>query len=186
MNSSSEIRAQSDPPQFSDRPLFHYFMAICITAFAGYFFSAHRIYGCLSSGNDWECTYNLTAMGVEGSNASQTFLILDSLFLAALSHLMALAILLVTCAPIYALACYLSRRHGVRRNIAGVFFWTGAWILASLSLPIMVGARALFDPGHVSWAADLAAGLSFAIGGLFCGTAYCTLAFLHRSRIVRG
>jgi hypothetical protein len=186
MNLSSETRAQSDPPRFSDRPVFHYFMAICITIFAECFFSAHRIYGCISSGNDWQCTFDPAAMGVEGSNASQTFLMLDSLFLAALSGVMALAILLVTCAPIYALACYISRRYGVRRNIAGVFFWTAAWILASLSLPIMASARDLFDPGHVSWAADLAPGLAFAIGGLFCGTVYCALAFLHCRRVVRG
>jgi hypothetical protein len=183
MGSNSAIEAPSEPQRFSDHPLLHYFMAICITVFAEYFFAAHQIYGCLSSGNDWECTYDVTAIGGEGANASQTFLILDSLLLAALSALIVLLIFLVSCAPIYALAWHVGRRCGVHRNFPGLLFWTGAWTLASLSLPIAIEAAALFDPGHRSWTADLTTGLWFAIAGLFCGTAFCLLAFLHRVRM---
>ena len=120
-------------------------------------------------------------MGVERSNVSQAFLISDSLFLAALWALMKLAIAFVVYTPIYALACYIGIRCGVRRNIVGVCFWIGAWMLASIELPIMIAAAALFDPGHVSWGADLVQSSFFAFEGLLYGTVYCILAFLRRA-----
>jgi hypothetical protein len=186
MKSKNDDSGPSESPRFSDWPLLHYFIAILIINFFANFFYAYQIYGCLSRGNDWDCKYDLTAIGVNSSNAPQTFLIWDSLFLSAFSGLVALSIFLVTCAPIYSLACYIGRRYVIRRNFAGIAFWIGAWILASLSLPTLAGARALSDPGHISWAVDLANGLRFAVWGLFFGMAYCAFAFLHRDRTVKG
>jgi hypothetical protein len=168
--------------QFSSRPMLHYFLAISLTSIVVAFVLSFRTYNCLHSGNTYNCSYDPGSPAVVGSGASDPniFSILRAtLLISSLSCLASVVIFLVANIPIYSLAWYVSGRYRIRRNILGIAFWIATWILSFLTLPILSGIQSLFDVGHVSWFADLLVLLEFSIAGIFCGIAYCALAFLH-------
>jgi hypothetical protein len=176
MNSVSEIKPKSDLPAFSDFPGFHYILTICIVLLVCDLYWSGRTYYCLSSGNDYECHYDVIRLQALGQvSVSQTFLILNSLLLTLLHNLVQLPLVLITFAPGYLIATYISRRCHIRRNLVGVIFWIVAWTLAALPLPL---AHAIF--GHVSWRTDIVSILMFGGAGASCGVVYCLLAFRGR------
>jgi hypothetical protein len=188
MNSESNTVARSASRLFSDRALLHYFLAIIITSIAASLFLSFRTYECLHSGNDYDCKYSPDSpamVAARGAGPPDVLWVLRTTALISTFHgLFSILSFFILCAPIYAIAYYAGRRCAVRRNIVGIAFWIAAWTLAFLSLPILLGIRALFDPGHTSWAADLSGSYFFAMCGLFCGIVYCALAFLHRDKTV--
>ena len=156
MNSTRESEPSSHLPGLSDRPGFHYFLTFCILALVRFPFSWARGYNCLSSGHDYECTYDLDrlqALGGGGSGGGAD-LLLNSLLITLFVMLLALLMVRAMFAPIYLIAIYISRRCRIRRNLAGVIFWIATWIMMSLGLPL-IEARHMFDPGHVSWHGDI-------------------------------
>jgi hypothetical protein len=168
--------------QFSNRPMLHYFLAISLTSIVAAFIFSFRTYDCLNSGNTYDCSYDpgSPAMVGGGLSAPNIFLILRTTFLiSSLSCLASVVFFLVANIPIYSLAWYVGRRYRIRRNILGFAYWIAAWTIAFLTVPILGGIRNLFDAGHVSWSVDLFFVLEFTIAGLFCGIAYCALAFLQ-------
>jgi hypothetical protein len=185
MNSTDEIRPKSDTPGFSDFPGLHYILTICIVLLVCDVYSGGRTYSCLSRGNDYGCTYDVDKLQVMGGGVtvSQTFLILDSLLITLLRDLLLLPLSLITFAPVYLAATYISRRCHIGRNLTGVVFWIVAWTMAALTLPLIFEANSIFDPGHVSWRADILMLLMSGAAGVFCGTVYCLLAFRFRARL---
>jgi hypothetical protein len=169
--------------QFSNRPTLHYFLAISITSIVAAFILSFRTFDCLNSGNTYDCEYEpgSPAMTVFAVGAPDLFRTLSTTALISIVWGLILCVaLLVTNIPIYALTHYASRRYRVRRNVLGCAFWIAAWTLALLTGLILGEIRDLFDAGHVSWwSADLFFVLEFGIAGLFCGIAYCALAFLQ-------
>ena len=164
--------------QFSNRPMLHYFLAISLTSIVAAFILSFRTYDCLNSGNAYDCRYDpgSPAMVGGGLGAPNILSILHTtLLISSLSCLFSVAFFLVANVPIYSLAWHLGRRYRIRRNILGFAYWIAAWTLAFLTVPILEGIRSLFDAGHVSWSVVL----EFTIAGLFCGIAYCALAFLQ-------
>jgi hypothetical protein len=182
MDSDSGNRGQH---RFSDRPVLHYVLAICITSIIVAFVLSLRTYDCLSSGNTYDCSYDPGSPGMIGFGASAPNLSLVlhatvriSLYLA----LLWVVTLLITNIPIYSLAHYVGYRYRIKRNILGVIFWMIAWTLAFLTLPILIAIQGLLYPSHVSLYGDLVVDLEFGIAGVVCGIAYCALAFLHRTQ----
>lgn len=173
--------------QFSNRPMLHYFLAISLTSIVAAFALAFRTYDCLNSGNAYDCSYDpgSPAMVGSGVSAPNIFSILRAtLLISSLSCLASVVFFLVANIPIYSLAWYVGRRYRVRRNILGIGFWIAAWTFAFLTLPILTGIQNLFD--HVSLSVDLFLVLEFSVAGLFCGIAYCALAFLQSDQNVAG
>jgi len=185
MNSTNEIRLKSVSPSFSDFPGSHYILTICIMVLVCDLFWGRHIYDCLSSGNDYECTYDFIRLQELGGTVSisQTFLILDSLLITLSWNLVQLPMFLIIFAPVYLAATDISRRCHIRRNLVGVIFWIAAWTMAGLTLPLIVEASFVFDPGHVSWRTDILMLLTFGSAGVSCGIVYCLLAFRFRARL---
>jgi hypothetical protein len=183
MNPENTSTARSELRLFSDRPVLHYFLAMSITCIAANFFFSFRIYGCLKSGNSYDCAYDPDAPVLRGISRPDVWSALSgTLFFSAFGFLFWLLNFLILCAPVYALAHYVSRRCAVHRNVAGTAFWIGAWILAFLSAPIFIFALSGSYPSRTSWTVYLSESTMFVMVGLFCGIVYCALAFLHRER----
>lgn len=185
MNSESNTVARSELRLFSERPVLHYFLAIIITSIAASFFFSFRIYGCLSSGNAYDCRYDLSAPVFSGLSPPDLLSVLrTTTLMSAYGGLFSILSFLVLCAPVYVLAHYVGLRCALYRNIVGIVFWIGAWTLAFLSSPILIVALFGFGPGHASWTVYLFESYLFVMHGLFCGIVYCALAFLHRDKTV--
>jgi hypothetical protein len=184
MNSESNTVARSELRSFSDRPLLHYFLAIIITSIAANFFFSFRIYECLRSGNNYECTYDLSAPVFSGLSPPDVPSVLrGTALISVYGSLFWILSFVILCAPVYALANYVGLRCALHRNVVGVVFWIGAWTLA-FSSPFLIGALFRFGPGHASWTVYLFESSVFVMPGLFCGIVYCALAFLHRVKTV--
>jgi hypothetical protein len=173
---SSEIGSekQAERPQFSRTPLMHYVLAICVTAFAKASHFAFQTHECLNN-SGWDCSWSGASAIAHDPKAMPD--IGSILFLFVFHGLFLALCFLVFEGPAYAFACYMGRRCGIRRNVAGIAFWMGAWILTFLSL---AGIGSFFDPRHVPWVVDRNVGSTFAVLGGICGGVYCALAFLHR------
>jgi hypothetical protein len=185
MNSESNTVARSELRSFSDRPLLHYFLAIIITSIAANFFFSFRIYECLRSGNNYECTYDLSAPVFSGATPPDLpWVLRTTTLISVYGSLFWILSFVILCAPVYALSHYVGLRCTVHRNVVGIVFWIGAWTLAFLSLPILLFALFGFGPRSALWTVYLFESYWFVIPGLFCGIVYCALAFLHRVKTV--
>jgi hypothetical protein len=172
--------------RFSDLPMLHYYFTITILAAAHFVFSFFRIYGCLSSGNDYDCKYDPDSPAMIASRAAGkpdfVSVLGSTTFISVTTDLFLFVNVLIWGIPVFALAYYVGRCCGVHRNSVGVVFWIAAWTFAFLSFPILSMIREPSNLGHRSWIVYLSDTYPFAMIGLFCGIVYCALAFLHRDK----
>jgi len=112
---------------------------------------------------------------------SQRSLMLPVLLNALMPNLVLWPLVLISCTPIFLMANYISRRFRVHRDFAGVIFWIIAWTVAVLGFRLFGVAHDLFNPGHVSWYADMILILEAGGMGIACGIVFCLLAFQNRS-----
>ena len=165
----SNILERSDVSRFSDAPLGHYFIAICLTSLVETSRFAFATYECLVGSNKWGCGWTGAQLIARSQSATDARSALwSTLGVSCFFGLFLLAKFLVFNAPAYALAWYVSQRYRIRRNRIGVLIWTGAWILTFL-ISASFGSIIVPMP-RISG--------ELAVLGLICGIAYCALAFL--------
>src|SRR4051794_31335287 len=93
MNSIAEVKPSSDSQGFSVRPGLHYFLTICIGRLVFDLFWGARVYDCLSSGNAYDCRYDIDRLKEMGALEipSRAWSILHSLMIVLADPLVWLA-----------------------------------------------------------------------------------------------
>src|ERR1700712_3584532 len=110
MNSESNTAARSELRRFSYRPVLHYCLAISTTCITAAFFFSFRIYGCLRSGNSYDCAYDLSQPVFSGASPPDVLSALrGTMLFSAFGCLFSFVSFVTLCAPVYALAHYVGR-----------------------------------------------------------------------------
>jgi hypothetical protein len=187
MSSSFEIESASHSPGFWDSAGVRYIVTICLVLLVGDLYLIVHTYNCLSSGNDYECTYDVGRLRELGIpvRIPQMSLMLDSIEITLLWNMVQLPVAIIAFAPAYVIATHISRRYRIHQNLGGIIFWFVAWIMAALTLPLVAELTYIFDTDHVSWRIDIFRMLMFAAAGASCGIVSCLLAIGDRPMAAR-
>jgi small-conductance mechanosensitive channel len=185
-SSPANSRFESVYSSFSDDPVVHYLLTICIFALLPSALIGWGAYDCFVMGTPDACGYPEELGNPDLQTSPSTFVpskFALAMLIACFSYVASFFAFFISSLPLYWIAFRLSKRWHVGRNVVGVIFWIAAWVIATSILPLCLAIAEMFHPNRVDWRAILSLSGAFAIIGIICGIIYCLLALVRRAVI---